>query len=155
MDVYCNPQDSQLSSFIIDKPGKLGNFFLLKIESNATQITIQIKVPKKEADPTLSTANDALAIHPGQLFCCVTLANQSIADGDIEEIEQYLRWNWLSSEIKKNNDFKPIEFTFKNLDNLSSYVVMIDFLATAEQSYKQIMNGFELTMSSNNGFSSE
>ena len=61
----------------------------------------------------------------------------------------------MSSEIKENNDFKPMEFTFKNLDNLSSYVVMIDFLATAEQSYNQIMNGFELTTSSNNGFSSE
>ena len=74
-ELNCESWGLQLSSFIIDKPGKLGNFFLLKIESNATQITIQIKVPKKEADPTLSTANDALAIHPGQLFCCVTLAN--------------------------------------------------------------------------------
>ena len=92
-------------------------------------MTVELKLDENAVIKT--GGENEIVQYTGQQYCCISLANQSIVDGDIEDVQNYLRWNYVDSKIAPcSSDDGPVSVQFENIDSLSGYIVMVEFLSS-------------------------
>jgi len=78
--------------------GRLGDFFLVKLKKQEKPSFLEVALQLHKDDLASDQGpGTQLTSYTGQQFCCITLANQSIADGAVDQVKQWMRWNWKNS----------------------------------------------------------